>query len=282
MSAFIRRVIVLVGVASFMAGQGSAAGRPAAADREGVRPFTGAAPKVDRPGSWMSYDLDLSQESVYIRLPKGYQPQRPAGLIVFINAGDTMGVPDDWKRELDRRYLIYAAPQRVGNAQDNRRRGGLAVLTLLKMIEQYKVDPKRVFLTGFSGGARVASMVAFWHPELVRGVFPICGLEYPGAVPRVKATQDYPGFGTWTADPAQTDQARKTVKFAPVTGPKDFRYGNIQDIVAGGFTPQGFQIRLFDVPKMGHQVCDGKTLAAVLDWLEGAADSARPLSSRRP
>jgi hypothetical protein len=55
-----------------------------------------------------------------------------------------------------------------------------------------------------------------------------------------------------------------------ITGTRDFRRGNILDIFNGGFAHDGFQAKLFDVRGMGHDVADGETLSAVLDFLEGA------------
>jgi hypothetical protein len=61
-----------------------------------------------------------------------------------------------------------------------------------------------------------------------------------------------------------------TVRFALITGSQDFRRGNILDIFNGGFSPDGFKARLFDVPGMPHDTADGQTLSAALDFIEQA------------
>ncbi|MFH5938957.1 hypothetical protein, partial [Clostridium perfringens] len=61
--------------------------------------------------------------------------------------------------------------------------------------------------------------------------------------------------------------AKSNVKFALITGSKDFRHGNVLDIYQSGFQPDGFRARLFDVPGMGHEVCSGATLEQALGFL---------------
>jgi hypothetical protein len=59
------------------------------------------------------------------------------------------------------------------------------------------------------------------------------------------------------------------VRFAFITGAKDFRYGNILDIYQGGFVKNGFQARLIDQPNMGHQLCSSESLLEAFDFVSG-------------
>ncbi len=45
----------------------------------------------------------------------------------------------------------------------------------------YQIDNQRVYLTGFSGGGRVASMMAAEYPEIFKGGIFNCGAEYWGS-----------------------------------------------------------------------------------------------------
>ena len=65
----------------------------------------------------------------------------------------------------------------------------------------------------------------------------------------------------------EISQARRT-RFALITGTNDFRRANILDIFNGGFAKDGFHAKLFEVPGMEHDICDGHTLSLVLDFLE--------------
>jgi predicted esterase len=55
------------------------------------------------------------------------------------------------------------------------------VHTLHKLLAQYPVDPKRVFVFGFSGQGVQALAAMFLHPDLVRGVVAVC--PHAAAVP---------------------------------------------------------------------------------------------------
>ncbi|HEV3039539.1 MAG TPA: PHB depolymerase family esterase [Candidatus Angelobacter sp.] len=142
-------------------------------------------------------------------------------------------------------------------------------------MQHYRIDPNRVYAAGFSGGARMSSMLGFYQNDIFRGTIQNCGTDFYRAVPQVAATstldtasQPYGLLGT-DLTPAEL-AAAKQVRFALITGTRDFRRGNILDIFNGGFAHDGFQAKLFDVRGMGHDVADGKTLSAVLDFLEGA------------
>ena len=48
---------------------------------------------------------------------------------------------------------------------------GLAVLAAMKLPEMTNIDSTRVYVSGFSGGARVASYSSFLRPSLFSNVF---------------------------------------------------------------------------------------------------------------
>ena len=236
-------------------------------DKEGLWNLPGELPQIPDRVPQATYDFDLTKEKFYLCVPPNYRGTEPFGLVVFLHAGDEMNVPPDWKPVLVKRKLLYIAPQNIGNAQPINRRIGMAVVAIRKMMELYKVDPKRVYVAGFSGGARMACATALLHPDLVTGVFPICGAEFPDAVPKVKATRDDP-YGVFPCDPKLVEKAKKNVAFVLITGPKDFRYGNMLDIYNGGFLPQKYRAKFFDVPGMGHQLAPGQVIDRAVDWLD--------------
>jgi hypothetical protein len=73
--------------------------------------------------------------------------------------------------------------------------------------------------------------------------------------------------GFFSATPDQI-QGAKAVRFALITGSRDFRRGNILDVFYGGFAKSGLPARPFDVPGMGHETANAKTLGTVLDFLD--------------
>jgi hypothetical protein len=71
------------------------------------------------------------------------------------------------------------------------------------------------------------------------------------------------------------EKAKANVGFALITGPNDFRHGNILDIYNGGYAAQKYRAQVFDVPGMGHQVAPARVLDFALDWLERSEDQTK-------
>ena len=66
--------------------------------------------------------------------------------------------------------IIYVSAAHSGNDQSVAgRRAPLALLGAANVMKQYKVNPARVFVGGFSGGSRVAVRLALTYPDLFRG-----------------------------------------------------------------------------------------------------------------
>ncbi|MEI6491758.1 MAG: hypothetical protein WCO94_04345 [Verrucomicrobiota bacterium] len=234
----------------------------------GLQSLKGPAPQIESKDPNITYDFNLDGEKFFVRFPTGYNGVLPSGLLVFLSPADEfVDLPPGWAGVLDKNKLIFVAPQSVGNKQPTGRRAGIAVVAARKLQEIAKIDPKRIYVGGFSGGARIAAYTAFAHPELFRGVLDICGSEFPGKVEKVKATEK-DEYGSFVLDEARIESARQQVKFTIVTGAKDFRYGNLLDIYRGGYEKNGYAAKLIDVPGMGHAICSDKQLAEALTFLD--------------
>lgn len=236
--------------------------------------MAGGVPHIEAHDPRVQYEFDLTQERFYVYVPANYTDTERFGMLVFLSPSDDWTkVPRGWETVLQQRKLIYIAPQKVGNNQPVARRVGLGVVTALKLCEFARIDPARVYVSGLSGGARVASRAAFAHPSLFSGVFAVCGVNFCRKVPRVHATEK-DEYGYFSIDQPRSDETKRRVKFALVTGSKDFRYGNILDVYQGGFLRDGYKVKLFDVPGMGHTLCPATVLNDAINWFEEAP--ARP------
>lgn len=227
----------------------------------------------ERQDLHISYNLDPSSERFFVHVPATYTGDEAYGLIVFTDADETITeVPPGWAGVLDSRKFLFVAAENAGNEQDTNRRLGLAVLGALEMMKRYRVDPRRVYAAGYSGGARMSGLLGFYQPEIFRGTIQNCGADFYKPVPSVYArswlsTSGRP-YGVLDATAEEIARARQ-VRFVLITGTNDFRHGNVLDIYNGGFVREKFQVKLFDVPGMGHDTCDGATLAAALEFLAG-------------
>ena len=220
----------------------------------------------------ISYRLDPEVEGFFVHVPEDYTGQAPYGLIVFTDADSNSNqLPEGWQAVLDQRRFLYIAPQRAGNDQYSNRRMGLSVLGALEMMKNYRIDPNRVYAAGFSGGARMAGQLGFYQADVFHGTIQNCGADFYKPVPVQAATSavDTAGnpYGLFDAT-ADEIAGAKGVRFALITGSRDFRHGNILDIFNGGFAAEGFKAKLFDVPGMPHNTADPETLSAAIDFLE--------------
>ena len=244
--------------------------------KTGLQSLPGDNPRIAKQDPNIAYDFNLAQEKFFISVPKNYTGAQPFGLFVFLSpSDDSSSLPPGWGAVLESKKLIFISPQNVGNAQLVSRRAGLAIVAAYKLREMENIDTNRVYISGFSGGARIASYVAFVYPDVFAGAFAICGVNFARKVDRVKATEK-DDYGYFTFDAKRAETARQKVKFVLVTGSKDFRYGNILDVYNGGFVKDGYDVRLIDVPEMGHAMCPAKVLADGLSFLDMKREDRPP------
>ncbi|HVM60600.1 MAG TPA: PHB depolymerase family esterase [Verrucomicrobiae bacterium] len=255
--------------------------------KTGLQTLPGDAPAIRDKAPFLQYDFDLSRETFFVAVPKNYSGKEPFGLLVFMSPSDIFNrVPTGWGPVLEKRKLIFVAPQNVGNNQQTARRAGMAVVCAHKLPRLANIDTNRIYVAGLSGGARIASWASFAHPRLFSGVCSICGVNFCRKVPRVQATET-DEYGYFSIDTPRIRETKRRVRFALVTGSKDFRHGNILDIYIGGFLPDGFQAKLLDIDGMPHALCPAPVLDEALGFIESRPEEpingkdAAPLVSSR-
>jgi len=127
-------------------------------------------------------DIDLSHEKFALYVPPEVPPQG-YGLLVFVSPWDEAAVPRQWKPILDRHSMIFVTAANSGNDTSTiERREPLALLAAANVIKRYKIDPQRVYIGGFSGGARVAQRTAVAYPDIFHGVMLEAGSDTLGDI----------------------------------------------------------------------------------------------------
>ena len=111
--------------------------------------------------------------------PDGY------ALLVFVPPWNEARVPPEWTSVLERHGMIFVTAANIGNdASLLDRRDPVALLAAVNAMAQYRVNPRRVYVGGFSGGSRVALRLALGYPDLFRGALLEAGSDPIGqAVP---------------------------------------------------------------------------------------------------
>ncbi|MBS0421268.1 MAG: hypothetical protein JSR66_26410 [Proteobacteria bacterium] len=115
--------------------------------------------------------IDLARERFSISVPTS--PHSPSGtysLLVFVPPWPKAEVPRQWLSVLDRYHTILVTAANAGNDSPTvDRREPLILLAAHNVMKQYPVDPQRVYIGGFSGGARIALRLALGYPDLFHG-----------------------------------------------------------------------------------------------------------------
>lgn len=209
---------------------------------------------------------DVSKEKFRLVLPKSYAPGARWGLFIYISADDSPGVPAEYAELLEKQRLITLAPYRAGNGRNIFDRFRLAIDACFNGQRSFDIDPDRVYISGFSGGARVASMLGVAYADLFPGAVPLCGVNFYKDIP------SEPGK-SWPLGYLPVDEALKIAKtkgrFALMTGEKDFNLKNTRAVFEFGFKKEGFKhARVFEVPGLGHSPPPAAALSQALTYLD--------------
>lgn len=209
---------------------------------------------------------DVSKEKFRLVIPKTYSHKARWGLFVYINADASANIPGEYAAILEKHKLIAVSPYKSGNERNLFDRFRLAIDANFNLTRRFNIDPDRVYVSGISGGARVASMLAVAYADLFSGAIPFCGVNFYTDIP------SDPGKA-WPPDYIPVEPALKIAKsegrFVLVTGEKDFNLKNTKAVYELGFKKEGFKhALLLEVPGLGHQPPSAEWFEKGLDFLD--------------
>src|SRR5262245_12140991 len=125
------------------------------------------------PGAWLG-EYDSKKQTYELFVPQRKNVKTPLPLLLYLSPADEPNGFKTFEAQVKAHGMIYAAPRGAGNNVDGRKRVRIVLDVLDDLRRQYPIDPDRTYITGFSGGGRIACAVAFALPELFGGVMPIC------------------------------------------------------------------------------------------------------------
>jgi pimeloyl-ACP methyl ester carboxylesterase len=121
--------------------------------------------------------IALEQERFRLYAPRT-APAAGYGVLVFIPPWDDDHIPLGWADVLEARGVIFVSGEKTGNtASPLGRREPLALLAAYNVMRRYRVDRRRVYVAGFSGGSRVAMRLAVGYPDLFSGALLDAGAD---------------------------------------------------------------------------------------------------------
>jgi hypothetical protein len=147
----------------------------------GAFQITTTITEVGGPQAAEAAQVAIAQEEPMIfeiYVPKNYRPEAPAGLMVYVSPSPSGKIPNRWKKVLDEQNIIWIAANDSGNKVAVARRAVFAMVAPSMMKQRYRIDGNRVYLSGFSGGGKVASMIAPGSTNVFKGAIYTCGVEF--------------------------------------------------------------------------------------------------------
>jgi predicted esterase len=210
---------------------------------------------------------DAANEKFRIVVPGAYSTNGTWGLLVWVSPGDDPRLPAAWENELAERRLLLVGIYRAGNERDAIERCRLALDATCNMCQRYRIDPQRIYVAGFSGGGRIASILGVAYADVFTGCLAVCGVDFYQNV-AAGAGQFYPG--TYRPDARVALRARDRSRFVLLTGEEDPNRANTKATAENGFQLSGFKhVRYMEVSGMKHALPAAPVFATALDWLEG-------------
>lgn len=162
-------------------------------------PSTGFAADEAQPGQQVEMKLETSDSAsidYLLYLPKDYDDQPALPLVLFLHGrGESYGPlslvakwgPPRFAARGDELPYILVSPQCPGDDSWSTDTQQARVAELLEhVVEKYKVDKARVYLTGLSMGGYGSWRMAADHPHRFAAVVPVCGGGDPDDAEKLK------------------------------------------------------------------------------------------------
>ena len=178
------------------------------------------------------------------------KPKGELALILFISPGN---VPLEWKQfepVCRSRQILFAGARNVGNAQDPDVRVRAATEVLGDVRRRYRVDPNRTYIAGFSGGAIVATRLAFALPESCGGLLCIGQRLF------------------LPTEAALLDRASERLSVAAICGSNELIGPEVEHIEQHFFAANEFRCRAFISRGSGHRMPKPELITTAVQWLE--------------
>ena len=216
-------------------------------------------------------EYDPAAESFGLYVPKAFDGTEDYGVLVFVHPGGDGRIDPAWRALADKHKLIWIGPNGAGNNRATWVRIGLALDAAEHVRVNFRIDPRRVYLAGVSGGGRISSIAAIGFPEVFAGGFYIVGCNFYRDLPAA----DQPGTfrpKTFSPPPAKLlAQAKSQGRYVFLTGETDINRHETRANEAG-YRRDGFRNTVYlEVPGMGHQSPGPEWLAKGLAFLDTPA-----------
>ncbi len=211
--------------------------------------------------------FDISMEKFDIIVPKKYKKGDPYGLFIWISPSNAPSLSPEWEAVLAEKKLIFVGAHNSGNNREVFARMRMAVDANDNLRELYDIDDKRVYVSGFSGGARVASMLGVTYADMFTGAIPFMGVNFYTDIVSLDKTVLFEA--RYIPHDEIAALAKTGCRYVLVTGEKDFNLKNTSAVFENGFKKEGFKsVELMNIPGQGHQPPKAEWLKKAIEFLD--------------
>ncbi|MBL9117676.1 MAG: hypothetical protein JNJ83_21900 [Verrucomicrobiaceae bacterium] len=207
----------------------------------------------------------VKNESFDLLVPATYDKTKPHGLFIWITAGEKHGIPQAWENVLAEHKLITVAARNSGNKRNIFDRMRMAIDANDHLRKIYNIDGRRVYIAGFSGGARVASNLSVAFSEMFSGAICFMGCNF--YLP-VKADDGKTYGESYLPADELLDIAKAACRYVLMTGEKDFNRANIRAVFDGMEKENFRSVEIFDIPQQGHSLPGVEWLGRAIAFLD--------------
>ena len=206
---------------------------------------------------------NVAKESFDVLLPENWNAKEPFGLFIWISAGNSNAIPKGWEAVLAKHKLIFVSARNSGNRRNIFDRLRMAIDANHNMRQLYQIDGRRVYVSGFSGGSRVASMLGVAWGDMFSGTICCMGVNFYTDV----EAPDGKVYGlSYIPNDQLLPMVKKACRYSLITGEKDFNLANTKGAHENGFVKEGFSnAQILEIPQHGHK-------PPPADWLEKAIE----------
>jgi len=141
-------------------------------------------------------DPEGTEHRFALFVPYAYNGEKPFPLIVFLHGsgeGGTnprrpvgVGIGEAVRKQEKTFPFFVLFPQALDPDWEDRKDHERVIAELDQVEKDYKVDTKRVYLTGLSSGGDGTWLIAEEYPDRWAAIFPICGEGDPANMPKLK------------------------------------------------------------------------------------------------
>jgi hypothetical protein len=226
--------------------------------------FTAATQSPAKPpAKLLPQDYDSAKQTYELFVPPRKDSKKLLPAILFVSAGDDSQGWKTFEKPCKDFGFVFIGIRGAGNNVAGPVRNRIVLDCFDDVRRQIPLDPDRTYISGFSGGGRIACAIGFALPEYFGGILAIAA------------------SGELRNEPWLRHRAIDRLSVALVTGTTDFNRGEVERWRGPFWKEIGIRTRVWTVDG-GHALPPSATIGEALKWLDEAREKRAALAKKYP